>query len=71
MTTFRDIQTKDIHGMMDFILRTAEYPINLEDKQTGIELGAKQDRGSEEFNIKKKLEIIIFLVSFLASIGNY
>lgn len=37
MTTFRDIQTKETHGIMQSILRMVEYLVDLEDKQTGIE----------------------------------
>ena len=37
MTTFRDIQMKDIRGVIDSIYKMAEYLVELEDKQTGIE----------------------------------
>lgn len=37
MTTLRDIQTKDIEGVIESIYKMIEYLIELEDKQTGIE----------------------------------
>lgn len=37
LTTFRDIQTKDISGVTESIYKMIEYLVELEDKQTGIE----------------------------------
>lgn len=37
MTTFRDIQTKDINGIIESLLNSAEYIKEIEDRQKGIE----------------------------------
>ena len=37
MTILRDVQTKDINGILESILKAAEYLVKIEDKQTGIE----------------------------------
>ena len=37
ITTFRDIQTKDVEGIIESIYKMVEYLVELEDKQSGIE----------------------------------